>query len=78
MLRHDFQPGRLVAGVALLGAALVFGGDAARLWSIPWFAMVPMVVGGLCLAGAMGTVTHALRHRRGRPQGDGRRATEYT
>lgn len=71
MLRHDFQPGKLVAGTFLTGAAVVFGGDAAGLWSAPWFAMVPMVVGGLCLAGATGTITYALRHRRRRPQGAG-------
>jgi hypothetical protein len=68
MMRHDFQPGKLVVGVVLLGAAIVFGGDARGLWSVPWFAMAPLVVGGLCLAGATGTIAYALRHRRGRPR----------
>lgn len=68
MLRHDVQPGKLVAGVALLAAAVVFGGDARGLWSVPWFVMVPIVVGGLCLAGATGTLTYAVRHRRRRPR----------
>lgn len=62
MLRHEFQPGKLVAGVFLLGAAIVFGGDAAGGWDVPWFAMVPIVVGGLFLAGATGTVTYAVQH----------------
>jgi hypothetical protein len=64
--RHDFQPGKLVAGVFLLGAAITFGGDARGLWSVPWFAMVPIVASGLSLAAATGTINKALRHRRGR------------
>lgn len=66
MLRHDVQPGKLVAGVALLGAAVVFGGDARGLWSVPWFVMAPIVVGGLCLAGATGTIASAVRYHRRR------------
>ncbi len=66
MLRHEFQPGKLVAGLILTGAAVVFGGDAAGLWSVPWFVMVPIVVGGLNLAGAMGTIAYGLRRRGGR------------
>jgi hypothetical protein len=68
VLRHDVQPGKLVAGLALLGAAVAFGGDARGLWSVPWFVMVPIVVGGLCLAGATGTLTYAVRYRRRRPR----------
>ena len=64
MLRHEFQPGKLVAGVSLTGAAVFFGGDAIGLWSAPWYAMMPIVLGGLCLAGATGMVSHALRYRR--------------
>jgi hypothetical protein len=74
VLRHDFQPGRLVAGVALAAAAGLFAGDARGLWSVPWFAMVPLVCGGLCLAAAVGTVGYALRFRRrgtDRPPGPG-------
>jgi hypothetical protein len=71
VLRHDFQPGKLVAGAFLTAAAVVFGGDAAGMWSTPWYAMVPMVIGGLCLAGATGTVTRAVRYRRARPPGGG-------
>ncbi|GHH78737.1 hypothetical protein GCM10018793_30010 [Streptomyces sulfonofaciens] len=72
MLRHDFQPGKLVAGVFLTGAAIVFGGDARGLWSVPWFAMPPIVVGGLCLAAVTGALSYAVRHRR-RQRGAGSR-----
>lgn len=69
MSRHDFQPGKLVAGVFLIAAAVVFGGDARGLWHTPWAAMIPLVSGGLCLAGATGTITYAVRRRRRRAVG---------
>ncbi|GHJ35033.1 hypothetical protein [Streptomyces sp. TS71-3] len=58
---HEFQPGKLVVGVALTGAAVAFGGDARGLWDVPWFAMAPIVVGGLCLAAVAGTISYAIR-----------------
>ncbi|MEU9552203.1 hypothetical protein AB0D88_24615 [Streptomyces werraensis] len=70
MLRHEFQPGRLIAGTALVAAAVIYGGDAGGAWETPWFVMVPLVVGGLCLAGAVGAVTGQVR-RRGRPAPEG-------
>lgn len=66
MLRHEFQPGRLVAGVFLTVAAVIYAGDAGGAWDTPWFVMIPVVVGGLCLAGAVGSVTALVRHRRGK------------
>ncbi|MFF9297374.1 hypothetical protein [Streptomyces sp. NPDC014764] len=67
MLRHEFQPGRLIAGAALVAAAVVYGGDAGGAWETPWFVLIPLVVGGLCLAGGVGAVTGLVRRRRGRP-----------
>ncbi|MEI5102107.1 hypothetical protein RB200_30850 [Streptomyces sp. PmtG] len=64
MLRHEFQPGRLVAGFFVALAGLVFAGDAGGLWDTPWFAVIPMIVGGLCLAGATATVAHGIRKAR--------------
>ncbi|MET7270152.1 MULTISPECIES: hypothetical protein [Streptomyces] len=64
MLRHDFQPGRLVAGAFLTLAGVIYAGDAGGVWETPWFVIVPVVTGGLCLAGAVGVLTRAVRRRR--------------
>ncbi|WP_399887705.1 hypothetical protein ACGH7X_23810 [Streptomyces sp. BBFR51] len=65
MLRHRFQPGRLVAGLFLMLAGVIYAGDAGGLWETPWFVVIPVVVGGLCLAGAVGVVARTVHRRRG-------------
>ncbi|MFJ3042027.1 MULTISPECIES: hypothetical protein [Streptomyces] len=67
MLRHRFQPGRLVAGLFLMLAGVVYAGDAGGLWQTPWFAVIPLVSGGLGIAGAVGVVARAAHRRRGEP-----------
>ncbi|MCH0563973.1 MULTISPECIES: hypothetical protein [unclassified Streptomyces] len=64
MLRHEFQPGRFVAGAFLTAAGVLYAGDAGGAWEIPWFTLIPLVVGGLCLAGAVGATGRAARRRR--------------
>ncbi|WP_416983632.1 hypothetical protein [Streptomyces sp. T028] len=64
MLRHEFQPGRLVAGAFFTLAGVIYAGDAGGLWETPWFAIIPLVVAGLCLAGATGAVARSIRRRR--------------
>ncbi|CAL9556102.1 hypothetical protein SUDANB176_04548 [Streptomyces sp. enrichment culture] len=64
MLRHEFQPGRLVAGAFLTLAAVIYAGDAGGAWETPWFVMIPVVTGGLCLAGAVALLTSLVRRRR--------------
>ena len=64
MLRHEFQPGRLVVGVFLALGGALYAGDAGGLWETPWFAVIPVVTGGLCLAGAVGALTRGIRRRR--------------
>ena len=65
MLRHEFQPGRLVAGVVLTVAGVIYAGDAGGAWNTPWFVVVPLVVGGLCLAGVVSSAACGIRrHRR--------------
>lgn len=64
MLRHEPQPGKLVAGVFLLLAGVLYAGDAGGAWDTPWFVAVPLVLGGLSLAGAVALVTGRIRRRR--------------
>lgn len=71
MLRHEFQPGKLVAGVFLALAGALYAGDAAGLWQTPWFAVIPVVTGGLCLAGMAGAVARGIRRRRAAVSGKG-------
>jgi hypothetical protein len=64
VLRHEFQPGKLVAGFFLTLAGVIYAGDAGGWWDTPWFVMIPVVTGGLCLAGAAAFLTHGIRRRR--------------
>lgn len=64
MLRHEFQPGRLVAGNFLALGAATYIGDASGAWEIHWFVIIPVVTGGLCLAGAVALLTGRIRRRR--------------
>ncbi|MEV6949501.1 hypothetical protein AB0N07_47900 [Streptomyces sp. NPDC051172] len=64
MLRHEFQPGKLVAGVSLALAGVLYAGDAGGLWQTPWFALIPVVTGGLCLAAIAGALARGIRRRR--------------
>ncbi|MFG2419158.1 hypothetical protein ACGFWD_08905 [Streptomyces sp. NPDC048448] len=64
MARHEFQPGKLVAGLFLTTAGVVYAGDAGGWWDTPWFVIIPLLTGGLCLAGAVAVLTHGVRRRR--------------
>ncbi|GAB2465892.1 hypothetical protein [Streptomyces incanus] len=65
MLRHEFQPGRLITGLSLTLAAVLYAGDAGDAWKTPWFVVIPVVTGGLCLAGSVSAVTGLIRrHKR--------------
>ncbi|GAA3814976.1 hypothetical protein GCM10022403_055730 [Streptomyces coacervatus] len=76
MLRHEFQPGKLVAGVFLALAGAIYAGDAAGLWETPWFAVIPVVTGGLCLAGVVGVLARVVRRRRAAVAGKGAREAQ--
>ncbi|NKQ29157.1 hypothetical protein, partial [Streptomyces galbus] len=64
MLRHEFRPGRLVAGTFFVVAGVTFAGDAGGLWDTPWFAMIPIVVVGLVLAAVTALLAGGIRRRR--------------
>ncbi|MEV0255954.1 hypothetical protein AB0H82_17030 [Streptomyces sp. NPDC050732] len=62
MLRHEFHPGKLVAGLFLLLVAVVYAGDAGGAWDAPWFVALPLVMAGLFLAGVAAAI-HGIRPR---------------
>ncbi|MFD8230653.1 hypothetical protein ACFV20_01945 [Streptomyces sp. NPDC059696] len=64
MLRHEPQPGKLIAGTVLVLAGVLYAGDAGGAWHTPWFVAIPLVTGGLCLAGAVALLTGMMRRRR--------------
>ncbi|MGV9450613.1 hypothetical protein [Streptomyces sp. NPDC003635] len=61
---HEFQPGRLVAGAFLALAGLIYFGDAGDAWETPWFVVIPLVMGGLVLAGAIALLARGIRRNR--------------
>ncbi|MEU7551336.1 hypothetical protein AB0B01_03055 [Streptomyces sp. NPDC044571] len=64
MRRHEFQPGRLLAGLVLLAAGVLYLLDATGEADLPWFLVVPMAAGGLALSALVGMVTYAVRRDR--------------
>ncbi|WP_046779207.1 hypothetical protein [Streptomyces yangpuensis] len=64
MRRHEFQPGRLIAGLVLLLAGVLYLLDSTGEADLPWFAVIPMTMGGLSLAALVGLVTYAVRRDR--------------
>ncbi|MFE9772498.1 hypothetical protein ACFYOV_12625 [Streptomyces sp. NPDC005931] len=76
MLRHEFQPGRLVIGTFLTLAAVLYAGDARGAWDTPWPVMIPLLAGGLFLAGAAAFTASRIRRRRRRTPGHGESAAD--
>ncbi|MDT0543919.1 MULTISPECIES: hypothetical protein [Streptomyces] len=66
MKRHAFEPGRLFAGLVVLGVGLAYGLDAAGEWDLPPLAALPVTVGGLCLAGLVSALAFGVRRHRAR------------
>ncbi|MCX4527615.1 MULTISPECIES: hypothetical protein [unclassified Streptomyces] len=64
MRRHEFQPGRLIAGLVLLTVGVLYLLDATGEADLPWFAVIPMAAGGLALATLVGMTTYAVRRDR--------------
>ena len=46
MLRHEFQPGKLIAGIFVTIAGITYVGDAGGAWETPWFALFPLLMFG--------------------------------
>ena len=64
MRRHEFQPGRLIAGLVLLCAGVLYLLDNTGEADLPWFVVIPLTMGGLTLAALVGMVTYAVRRDR--------------
>ncbi|WNI22943.1 hypothetical protein [Streptomyces sp. ITFR-16] len=64
MPRHEFRPGRAVAGLVMLTLAAGYAADAAGLWEAPWVFFVPVFVGGLWLAATATWTAYRIRRRR--------------
>ncbi|MER6448498.1 hypothetical protein [Streptomyces venezuelae] len=64
MRRHEFQPGRLIAGLVLVVAGGLYLVESTGGADLPWFAVLPITVGGLTLAALIGLVTYAVRRDR--------------
>ncbi|MFD3739217.1 hypothetical protein AMK21_13895 [Streptomyces sp. CB00316] len=64
MLRHEFRPGRAVAGLAMLALAGGYAADAAGAWEVPWTFFLPVFLGGLWLAITATWAAYMLRRRR--------------
>lgn len=66
---HRFEPGRLVLGVALLGAGPAFVLDAQGVWQAPTGLLLAFLPLALLLGAVAAIVTSVVRHasaRRGR------------
>ncbi|MCD9591814.1 MULTISPECIES: hypothetical protein [Streptomyces] len=61
--RHAFEPGKLVAGLVILGVAAAYGMDAAGEWNVRPEIALPALLGGLCAAALTSALTYALRRR---------------
>ncbi|MEU0692233.1 hypothetical protein [Streptomyces uncialis] len=75
MLRHEFQPGKLIAGAALAVAGGLYAADVAGNGDLPWWTLVPIVLGGLGVAAVVGMSTVLWRHARGERGARGARAS---
>ncbi|MFJ6488238.1 MULTISPECIES: hypothetical protein [Streptomyces] len=64
MPRHEFRPGRAVAGLTMLGLAGGYAADAAGAWDAPWAFFLPLFLGGLWLAATVTWVAYRVRRRR--------------
>ncbi|WP_329118453.1 hypothetical protein [Streptomyces sp. NBC_01465] len=62
--RHEFRPGKLLAGLVLIGVSIAYLGDAGGAWNTPSEAAGPAVVAGLLVAGAVNWVAYRVRRRR--------------
>lgn len=54
MRSHEFKPGKLAAGLVVLGTGVAYALDAVGRLDVPSLLLVPLLSGGLCLAWVVG------------------------
>ncbi|MEH6377615.1 hypothetical protein V7793_25250 [Streptomyces sp. KLMMK] len=64
MRRHDFEPGKLVVGLVLLGCAVAYLGAARGDLHFPSYVLLPVLGAGFCLAGVVSSVAFTLRRKK--------------
>ncbi|MFI9204801.1 hypothetical protein [Streptomyces sp. NPDC053048] len=78
MRRHDFDPGKLVIGLVLLGGGLAYLAAADSRVHFPSYLLLPVMAAGLCVAGVVSSLAFTVRRHRtrgadpaaGRPRDD--------
>ncbi|MGA5219380.1 hypothetical protein ACPCAE_25400 [Streptomyces cinereoruber] len=66
MLLHEFRPGRLLVGLTALALTALYAGDLAGAWTPPWYAVVPVLCGGLGAAALATWAAYRIRRRSAR------------
>ncbi|MCC2278801.1 hypothetical protein LKL35_25720 [Streptomyces sp. ET3-23] len=66
MGRHEFEPGKLVVGLVLIGGCLAHLA-AVRGWvHLPVYFLLPVLAGGFCAAGLVSSLAFTVRRHRAR------------
>ncbi|WP_326688494.1 MULTISPECIES: hypothetical protein [unclassified Streptomyces] len=63
MIKHPFEPSRLLLGLAMLAVAAVYLMDAAGVWEVPFWVPLAVLPAALLLAGCTALVTFTARRR---------------
>ncbi|GHG65580.1 hypothetical protein [Streptomyces griseocarneus] len=66
MWRHDFEPGKVVVGLVLIGGCLAYLAAAGGWWHFPSYLLLPVMAVGFCVAGTVSSLVFAVRRHRAR------------
>ncbi|RLU90473.1 hypothetical protein CTZ27_21360 [Streptomyces griseocarneus] len=66
MRRHEFEPGKFVVGLVLLGGCLAYLAAARGSVHFPSYVLLPALGIGFCVAGVASALALLVRRRRAR------------